>query len=484
LAFAAPHTSLGECIAVACVLKAGASPANTGIVSLHQECEVNGLRKVMWPEVVVYCSDESLPKTRTKKYIRVGLAGKLGLTAGMLDSGARSFVLNDSGELVVQASAADDTIEVQDSMMQTRQATRMESISHNTTISLYGIVLVNVMLNHWLPHSLHSMAAQPWVLQTVHVFRSDKALLGMMFLLGGNSVAMMETRQLLNRSGLVLAIYFLMGWPLWFASTSGVATFHRWFLLYLGLALLLCVGIRCTKVPPWMPLAFLLLAAPLFAAVPDAIGETLAGFTYASLADSVWALVLNSSFFWSIAHKMYWLAFFVAGFFYGPYVQTALWSLPTEQKAKLTSIPCRITALFLACALMYLLVGISVTHNEQLHESLVDWPRFFVLPWYPFYALLEFIHLGLLILAVGEGNSILQAIGSASLMTFVFHMYLDTGIWDFLSSRTFQDLGLTPVLGSLQQLFIIFAYPVCFGLTVGPFFTWLASQGVGLLSRK
>eukprot|EP00971_Amphidinium_carterae_P107870 2135576-Amphidinium_carterae.2 len=78
LAFAAPHSSLGECIAVACVLNPGQSPADAGILSLHQECEARGLRKVMWPEAVVYCSDSALPKTRTKKYIRTGLAAKLG----------------------------------------------------------------------------------------------------------------------------------------------------------------------------------------------------------------------------------------------------------------------------------------------------------------------------------------------------------------------------------------------------------------------
>eukprot|EP00971_Amphidinium_carterae_P346776 6488455-Amphidinium_carterae.2 len=76
----------------------------------------------------------------------------------------------------------------------------------------------------------------------------------------------MDDGRLLSRAGAIFAIYFLMGWPMWTASTAGMATFHRWYptIAYSQAAKRLQQGRQSD----------------------DSLGHALAGFDYASLQDS------------------------------------------------------------------------------------------------------------------------------------------------------------------------------------------------------
>merc|ERR1719217_309141 len=115
-------------------------------------------------------------------------------------------------------------------------------------------------------------------------------------------------------------------------------------------------------------------------------------------------------------------------------------------------------------------------------RSLRDWPEFFQPIWaYPLKIVGEFLQLALLAIAVGQGNTVLHIMGANILGTFIVHLYIGTQIKDVIHSAWFQEVGSgNAFIGGSAQLAVIFAYPICFGLTVGPAVMWLMIQATKL----
>jgi len=476
LAFAAPHASLGECMGIACVLKEGIAPQDLPLNAILQECANRGLRPVMRPEVVIYCRQEALPMTRTKKYIRAGLAGKLGLIDAQMIESCRAFLHTSSGlEAAPEADDADGGLILRDSMGQLQTATRTAVIMQNVTNSLYGIAIVNVMLNHWLPHSLNETGLAVWAKVAFTTFRSDKALMGLVFLLGGHSMATWDKGSIGKRLGIFVAIYMAMGWPYLFESTQGIATFHRWFIYWLVVCIAVTQFLDCIKFPPVAGIFMAFTLACVLSDVPDNLGSHLVPNH---------PFVMDEYHYWSIGHKLYWLGFFFIGFNYGHEAPHLIERAPAWFKENLQRVPLRLAALLVAMTVAFLSVNLDVAHDELLEPSLQDWPRFFNVA-FPLKLAAELMQLAFSVVAVQQGGTLLQMLGASILGTFMVHMYLDTGIKAYCESRLFQALDVYPPFGGALQLMLLFAYPVVFGLTVGRFAMFLFVQvSAGSLSRK
>eukprot|EP00747_Dinoflagellata_sp_TGD_P104501 gnl/TRDRNA2_/TRDRNA2_169264_c0_seq16.p1 gnl/TRDRNA2_/TRDRNA2_169264_c0~~gnl/TRDRNA2_/TRDRNA2_169264_c0_seq16.p1 ORF type:complete len:833 (+),score=109.73 gnl/TRDRNA2_/TRDRNA2_169264_c0_seq16:179-2500(+) len=485
LAFACPHSILGECIAVVCVLRQGVHPKDVSLVAIREECQRRSLRQVMWPEVVVFAAKEVLPLTRTKKHIRAGLAARFGLKTDVLENGGRAFSFV-GGTLVHEEDADDDAVMVQDSMAQVSRGDRRSQLIQKKINALYGVVIVNVMLNHWLPHEENTIPMPLWARECLYVFRSDKALMGLMFLLGGYSSVVQERAEGGGRRILLLSfVYVFMGWPLLSTATAELGTFHRWFLYWFIVCML--VGKLCDAVKLSASLAVVLpmLLAPCLSNVPDTLGEILAGMSYESAVEFPGAIFLNASFYWSMGHKVYWLGFFLLGYYYGPTFVACVWELPPQHQASLSSMVVRSTSLLTACTLAAVSVYCDDPHDGSVKpETNQDWPYFFTpILCYPLKVLLELAQMAFLGVAVGRGNPVTQILGANVLGTFVVHMYVSTQIAQFSTSLLFQQLNFFPVFGGLVQLAIVFLYPILFGLTLGPLLWQLALVCSDLLRK-
>jgi len=462
LAFAAPHSSLGECIAVACVLKDGVRPEQVSLSVILEECAQRGLRPVMRPEVVIYCTREALPMTRTKKYIRTGLAGNLGLTnADMLET-CRAFQHRAGYLQPVPAADVDRDIVVQDSMGQLQTATRSAFITQNVVNALYGICIVNVMLNHWLPHSLSDYPMPEWTKAALTTFRSDKALMALVFALSGHSAANWPRSSVGRRIAAFVIIYILMGWPKLSESTEGIATFHRWFIYWLVICVALCHACEGLRVPGFAVILLAWGSAPLLRGVGDNLGSFLVPH---------YPFLMDPYHFWSIGHKVYWLGFFSLGFFYGNLVPSMVEKAPTWWRQQLQAAAVRTSFFGMAVCLAFALVRLDEPHDDSLEDTLADWPNFFN-RLYPFKLISEVLQISCLIVAVQQGNAVMRTLGASILGSFIVHMYLDTGIKAFAESRTFQAMDLYSFPGTLQMA-VILAYPIVFGLTVGRLMMYL-----------
>jgi acyl-CoA synthetase (AMP-forming)/AMP-acid ligase II len=438
LAFAAPHESLGECVAVACVLREGASVQDAGLDSLHAELERQGCRRILWPEVLIQCPKECLPMTRTKKYIRAGLAAKLGLTRDLLKYGGTAFrITSASGKLELAPEAESSQIRLlADSMQQLRRVTSREREIQEMTNALYGISMLNVMLHHWLPHDISSFVMPDWAAGCLTIFRSDKVLMEQMFVFGGLATAQLEPSAARSRIMCLAIIYVLMGWPTLFEATSGFATFHRWFILYLILYMIACEALDKYAPKGLRPLAAVsaFMVAPAFTMMPDSLGKHLYGVDYLTVHDTALALFLNSSFYWSVAHKIYWFGFFVVGRYCGPLLSNGIRDLPADRLAIIGSTPVRILALLTAFLLAVASVSLDVPYDPNLEGSFVaDWPQFFNY-WYPLKLMAEWAQILCIVIGVQQGNQLLRVIGAGALGTFALHMILDLDLEGFASS--------------------------------------------------
>jgi hypothetical protein len=340
--------------------------------------------------------------------------------------------------------------------------------------ALYAVALVNVMLNHWLPSNLKVVPLRSWAAVAVPVFRADKALMGAMFACGGVAAAKFSPKELFARAGVLFAIYVVMGWPSLSSTTAGISSFHRWFLLEFVVALLLAACLHAGNLPIGPSGLALLGLAPLFGGVPDKLGTWIVGHKYETVHDSPLALVLNPWQYWSLGHKIYWMGLFLLGCRFGTTVLQALLSV-TKNRGSVQVFIIRVVALVGAGMLAFVQIHNDVPYDGSLHATLADWPQFFVMPQYPLKVCLELTQLGFLVIGLGQGNFVLRSIGGASLATFFAHMYVNLNFLDFIQSKYFASFGETwPFGGVAAQFALLFAYPVCFGMVVGPLLTQLA----------
>lgn len=81
ICFSCPSAVYGEEVGCAIVLKSDVPMAayNQVVKSLRRFLKEEKLAPVKWPTKWALVDDDELPKTKTKKYVRVGLAEKLGL---------------------------------------------------------------------------------------------------------------------------------------------------------------------------------------------------------------------------------------------------------------------------------------------------------------------------------------------------------------------------------------------------------------------
>jgi len=157
--FAAPHQALGECVAAAVVLKKGASPQDVTPKKILEQCSSRA-SETMRPEVFVYLPAEALPKTATKKFIRAGLAGRLGLTLEMVKT-STAFIYNEASGSLEPAELEPGEVAVKDSLGQLRQASNQEVIEQQLKDGLFGFAIIQVIMKHWYQGRYNDLMAAP-----------------------------------------------------------------------------------------------------------------------------------------------------------------------------------------------------------------------------------------------------------------------------------------------------------------------------------
>jgi len=145
--FAAPHKALGECVAVAVVLKEGFEPDQVPPTDILKHCSSKA-SQTMTPEVIVYLSREALPTTATKKFIRAGLAQRLGMTLEMV-LGNSVFTYNETTKSLEASGLKSQSFKMTDSLGQLREASSQDIIEQNLKDAIFGIGILEVMSKHW-----------------------------------------------------------------------------------------------------------------------------------------------------------------------------------------------------------------------------------------------------------------------------------------------------------------------------------------------
>lgn len=144
ICFSAPHQALGECIAAALVLKEGLEPEQVQPKDILRYTEKE-LSDVMQPEVFVYLPKDLLPTTATKKFIRAGLAQKLGL-CDLLSGQGGAFMYQDGGFTPCDFILGS---KLRDSLGQLRDANYKELTEQRIKDALFGVGILQVMIKHW-----------------------------------------------------------------------------------------------------------------------------------------------------------------------------------------------------------------------------------------------------------------------------------------------------------------------------------------------
>jgi len=492
VAFAAPHSSLGECVAVACVLKHGFAPSDGDIESIHRHLEAEGLSQVWWPEVVVYCTSASaLPMTRTGKIIRVGAAGAFGLTAEVLDaSDVRTFSF-DSGELVPEPSS-DPGILLQDSMMQMRRRSRSDLRAQNSTLTLWALIFWRVCFGHWT-RSLGTQEPSPivaalpvaeWVRQIATTYYHNSVMMTVACTMAGVSCSSLDDETLLAR--LPLCIVLCVGirtasslphadfcWPPTGQCEPFVCDGISWFFLFLAIAMLTRMASRGLRLPDWLLPFVIFVCAPFVTCIlgtMDDTGRWLSGKDYLKLQDSIWFLVVACRNYWSVGRKLHWVGVFLLGASYGPACQKAMLAALAELPAPVR-ILVRLMAFAVVCALACLETS-NLKHLDAMIFGLQHSPHHIALLCLGS-MMNQIVQVVCIAVAMAEGNVLTTIAGRAALMNYVTHCIIGQRLhpeWFWLS-KAFASLNFSPILGGILQLFVLLSYPVCYSVTVGPLMT-------------
>jgi len=144
--FAAPHEALGECIAAAVVLKEGVSHEEVTPKILHH-CSSRA-SETMRPEVLVYLPSEALPKTATKKFIRAGLAGRLGLTLEMVKA-SKVCLYSEASRSLEPTELEAAAVTLRDSLGGLRQSSNQELMEQQLKDGISGFAILQVLTKHW-----------------------------------------------------------------------------------------------------------------------------------------------------------------------------------------------------------------------------------------------------------------------------------------------------------------------------------------------
>ncbi|CAE8700642.1 unnamed protein product [Polarella glacialis] len=347
--FAAPHLALGECVACVVVLKEGfGGPQDVSPDSLLEHCSLM-LSATMRPEVFVYAPREVLPTTATKKFIRAGLAQRVGLTSELMSSGASSFVYNKAtGLLDPSFLGSSATVKVKDSLGQLRDASLNEASEQRVKQGLFGLGIMQVMTKHWYEGN-YGDAPIPvsFIISFECVASCLMLFMTLFFLLTGHTASQIKTgRQLRERW---LGIYVLLLTSSFIAlSTNSIRV--DWYFAWLLFAEVTVAGIdfMWSSLPESLGdvrkdlsaassiLAFLFLAIwfnalrpqSFYHALGDATGwgpRNHLGETWANLFLGPVDFCLGE-WFWGLLFV--WAASFSIGFHFLPRLSKAVWARP------------------------------------------------------------------------------------------------------------------------------------------------------------
>jgi len=251
--FAAPHQALGECVAAAVVLKEGASPQELTPKTIVEFCSSQA-SETMRPEIFVYLPSEALPKTATKKFIRAGLAGRLGLTLDMIKTSTAFVYNNGSLEPALLESAE---VIVKNSLGQLRQVSNQDRLEQQLKDGIFGFGIIQVITKHWYQGQYNDIIPMVSTIRTGFKNWEEAELFTM-------------------------SLFFLLsGHTAYQATKSGAgALFTRWLGLYIIMTFTFLLNIATTSLRVDWYFAWLLMMEMFTVAISMACSKLPAGSGY------------------------------------------------------------------------------------------------------------------------------------------------------------------------------------------------------------
>lgn len=437
MAFSAPHTDLGETVGL---LVVAAQPQDIGLVELQRSL-LQKLSPPKVPEVLIFAPD--IPKGRTGKPERIGFAMRFNMQpvcAGTPVS-KRVFVadsvtglcelkhapwLEQGARGIHDDETASDMMSGTDSLGFSRQVRSGQDLqAAKMQDALYGICIAKLLWQHWLPHGSIGGALplqSDWLISVLQSTQDCRTLIVMIFALLGffDGRAALLGQSPLRKAGAVLFVYVAMAWPKVFpAAEAEFATFHRW-PLWVWLWCLAVVTL-CKRVPPMVLVVSAFSLAPVFRDTLDNLHERLGGLE--KPGGGAWEdpslLILEHRFYFSLGDHIYFVGCYLLAFNYlaQPHMTDRILAWARS------SPPLRLGALGAFLVLTTCWEHGTIPYDPSKPAELRDWPRFFG-PFYPFMAMIDWLAMGLLVVACGEGFALIRLMGSFILGTMACHMWL------------------------------------------------------------
>eukprot|EP00441_Pelagodinium_beii_P047567 CAMPEP_0197622594 /NCGR_PEP_ID=MMETSP1338-20131121/2832_1 /TAXON_ID=43686 ORGANISM="Pelagodinium beii, Strain RCC1491" /NCGR_SAMPLE_ID=MMETSP1338 /ASSEMBLY_ACC=CAM_ASM_000754 /LENGTH=1104 /DNA_ID=CAMNT_0043192337 /DNA_START=96 /DNA_END=3407 /DNA_ORIENTATION=- len=346
--FAAPHKALGECIAVAVVLKKGFAPQQVPPMDILKHCSSRA-SQTMTPEVILYLPREALPTTATKKFIRAGLAQRLGLTLDMVLE-ASVFVYDEATKSLAASNLKTQTFKLTDSLGQLREASGQDVIEQNLKDGLFGIGIMEVMTKHWY-NGHYDNELWSWALHPYDKWANSPLLfMTLFFVLSGHTAAQTKALgfgALLHRWASLYLMMTLAAVVVLGTCSLRVDWFFAW--LMINEMLTICVDSFFTDLPEAMgrsrktlAACTMILGSSLVAAAVNMdrpadsdVFKSFVDFTHAGVGSPLTTpmnlLTGNIDFAfnqWAYGLLGVWSCAFGIGFYALPELSKAVWSKP------------------------------------------------------------------------------------------------------------------------------------------------------------
>jgi len=458
------------------------------------------LSGIMQPEVFVYVPRDVLPTTATKKFIRAGLAQRLGLTSDMMSSGASVFVYNPAkGMIEPRDDLQSRTVMVKDSLGHLRETSGKEATEQRLKDGLFGLGIIQVVTKHWYEGNYADVPLPSWFIPVYTKWAcSAMMFMALFFLLTGHSLAQISTRKQLRERWLGLYVVMMA------ASYIGLATnslIVHWYFAWLLLAELSVTGIdiMCLRLPEAMGdlrralsastsiCIFLLCAAFTNTEIPEgfcvAAGHTLdmsAGWSLGG-SRSTWGNMFLATLDWCLGEWSFgllfiWAVSFAIGFHLLPSLSKALWARPG-----LLSVLAKPEVRMLSCAAVVLLIGVSPGWPNSVEgwwwpwgprgssglEPLMDLSACLVS------MLHTYVSIACMAVAVGPNARILQDVGKYAIGTLITHtsfsrytliLYnIDGKWWGFHDALELGVFASSPTAVVIAMVVIPFLYVYSIG---------------------
>jgi len=478
ICFSAPHQALGECIAAALVLKEGFAPEQVQPKDILHYTEKE-LSDVMQPEVFVYLPKDLLPTTATKKFIRAGLAQKLGLR-DLLSGQGGAFMYQEGGFTPCDFILGS---KLRDSLGQLRDANYKELTEQRLKDALFGVGILQVMIKHWFEGKYEPDAWGGWFFVMTQVAESQMFTMTLFFLLSGHTASLTTTWS--GRRHRWMGLYLLMT----LAAIQAIWTKSMrldWFFSCLLLTEMACVfTLEFPKLCNLGPVggsvaAGIYMLAFVFAAAWAGTTNFPSTWYFTTLADQTgwtlrigiresWGNILIGNIdlqfgFWMGGMVFLWGAAFVVGYQFLPMLSKVLWSRLWLLQL-LSRLEVRLMA-FLTCCWV---ISQPSWYLFDPQPAVDQWASKVLSATLAFIGSLIFV--GLVAIAVGN-TWLFQQAGRFSMGALLTHTMFGTRYAEYGDARhswPFHDALQLPALHEQPVLvaFFLFALPALYVHSVG-----------------